>query len=537
MEPDITLENASGEVNPGSNFFGFQIHSSRNTLHALKMIGFGDSILFDAPSTHTIYYDNSLSHLVIESYLGGINLYSGKGGEGEPIQESFNTWLNTKVIENRITAQSGIGFALHWASKDKIDGLIIRGNHIQVNLEGKSQGGNGIDLSPGFGAGTYGNIIQNALIQDNTIEGTPDWAIGLTGGFMGSGGNLIRNIYILGNEIKVSHSEHKSTSALLISAGFWVNQEGNEISNIVVADNSMEGNPEISVLISSGSVGSSGNLVEKIIFSNNRIITTQPAREDTGIPLNAIVIATGDGATDYYDASYQPVVYPNDNILRDVWLSNNLIKGQGGGGVMLSTGVTGVERNLIENVFIAGNEIAAIFPEKGILISAISLEHGGNGDNRISQVYIQQNKISFTNLRDIFSDEEFISGGITLSAGKGASGNFTEDVWIVANEISSPAPGINLVSGWSPSYFPTSVGNTISDVQLWCNLIPEKPTLLESMFPGIKGINLAGGWSLAQDNHVENIDIQKNLVAGVEDDVSVFDNAGEGCQGNSVHFP
>jgi len=603
LEPDIMLENATGEVKPGSSFFGFQIHSSRNTLHALKMIGFGDSILFDAPSTHTVYYDNTLSHLVIESYLGGINLYSGKGGEGEPIQESRNTWLNTRVIGNRITAQSGIGFALHWASKDKIDGLIIKDNQILINLEGKSQGGNGIALSPGFGSEFDGNHIENVIIQGNFIGGNSNSAISLGAGIMGASSNLIRDIYILENTISTSGSgidlasgygenardnlmqflliannliegnagsgitlfsggmgsgnnaikdiyilentirktyplfEYMHTFGVQISAGFWVNQEGNEISNIVVAGNSIEGNPEMSVLISSGSVGSSRNLVERVIFSNNRIITTQPAREDTGIPLNAIVIATGDGATDYYDASYQPVVYPNDNILRDIWISNNLIKGQGGGGVMLSTGVNGVERNLIENIYILGNEIDAFFPEKGIMINSISLTHGGNGDNRISQVYIQQNSISYTNLRNEFSDEEFVSGGIILASGNGPSHNITEDIWIIANDISSPAPGINLVAGWSPPYLSPSMGNLISDVRLWCNLIPEKPILLESLFPGIKGINLAGGWGLAQDNRVENIDIEKNLVAGVEDDVSVFDNAGEGCQSNFVHFP
>ena len=174
----------------------------------------------------------------------------------------------------------------------------------------------------------------------------------------------------------------------------------------------------------------------------------------------------------------------------------------------------------------------------GVLITAISLEHGGNGGNVISEVFIQQNTVDYTTLRERHDEEEFVSGGMVLSAGNGASGNLTEDIWIVANEISSPAPGINLVAGWTqPQFqFPPSVGNTIRSVHLWCNMITEHPGALEFMYPGIKGINLAGGWGLASGNRVENIEVYKNGVAGIENDVSVFHNAGESAKDNLVDY-
>lgn len=58
-ETDITLENAAGAVRPGSSFFCFTIHSSLNTLHALRLIGFGDAVLFDSPSSQQVYTGNT----------------------------------------------------------------------------------------------------------------------------------------------------------------------------------------------------------------------------------------------------------------------------------------------------------------------------------------------------------------------------------------------------------------------------------------------------------------------------------------------
>ncbi len=539
QQPDITLENHINAPNEENSAFGLRIHSSHNTLFGLGFSGFAVGVFFDAPSTDQIYTDNTLSHLFIEGE-SGIVLYSGEGSDDVPIIASNNRWENTRLTGNTIIAHngSGISFSMHRASMDHVAYLTIVNNHIQVVNEGTTSRGNGIDVSPGFGSGSDGNTAKSILIQGNVIEGNPTSAIGLASGFMGAEGNVVKDVHILENTVRITYTytEYIHTSGIHVSAGFWVNQVGNEISDIVVAGNTLEGNPEISVLISSGAVGSSKNLVERIFFHNNRIRVTQPARED-GIPISAIGITTGDGASDYYDPNYAPIVYPNDNILRDVWISGNVIEGQGGYGIMLSTGDPGVERNNVERIYIIGNEFQPFFPEMGILVNAISLEHGGSGDNHISEVFIQQNTIRYTNLRGEFGGEEFVSGGIILSAGNGASRNYTEDIWVVANEISSPAPGINLVAGWAQPQFPPSVGNTIRNVRLWCNDVAEQPDLLEPLFPGIKGINLAGGWGKSKDNKVTDITTFGNRVAGIDDDVSVFDNAGSGSEGNLVNYP
>lgn len=533
LEPDIFLVNKVAELTEYNSVFGLRIHSSNNVVHALGISGFTIGVFFDAPSSNQEYLNNTIIRTVIEGQ-GGVGLYSSQGSDAL-LTETHNRWEGIRVVGNRITSHngSGISFSMHWSVTETIESLIIMDNQILMD-----SGGNAVELSPGFGSGSDGNRIMKVLIANNVIEGNPTSGIALMAGFMGAGNNAIQQVQILGNTIRGSYSyeEYLHTSGIYISAGFWINQDRNEISDILVADNYIEGNSEVSILLSSGAVGSSGNLVERIRFSNNHIKVTQHSREDR-VPVMAIGITTGDGASDYYDPDYLPVVYPNDNILRDVWISGNLIEGQGGYGIMVSTGDPGSERNHIERIYIVGNEFRPFFPESGILISAISLEHGGIGDNVISEVFIQQNSIYYTNLRDAFDGEEFISGGIVLSAGNGASFNLTHDVWIVANEIVSPAPGINLVAGWGQSDFPPSIGNTIQDVHIWCNTVVENPDLLDAFSPGIKGINLGGGWGLAQDNLITGIDIAKNLIAGIENDFSVFDNAGEGSQGNLVQIP
>lgn len=534
-EPDITLENATGAVRPGSNFFGLIIHSSNNTLYALRLIGFGDSVHFDAPATQQVYAGNTLSHLAIEGHLSGVNLYSGRCEDNAPCEESNNAWIDTRIIGNTIRARGGITMALARSSGDRIEGLTIQDNQLFISAEDEAEVYDGINLTSGYGSASTGNTIQNVLIADNTIEGNPILGIGVSTGSGGSGGNAVRNVQIVGNTLHAERKAILSDFGIQITAGFWVNKEGNSISDILVAENRIEGYLEAMLLISSGAVGSSGNRVERVRITNNQIKLLRPAR-DNGAPLMAISLVTGDGATDYADPSYQPVVYPDDNLIRDVWISKNVIEGQGGQAVSLGTGDPGSEGNQIREIYILGNEMRGFYAEAGSMVSAVSLYLGGRGDNHIAHVFIQQNTIQQANLREHFIGEEFYSGGIILTAGGGAEKNRTQDVWIVGNDISSPAPGITIVGGFSEPPMKPTVENTISGVRVWCNTITENPVLLQALFPYVRGISLAGGYGLAMGNRVADLVVQRNLVAGIEDDLSIVDDEGAGSEGNVVDY-
>jgi hypothetical protein len=527
---DITLENKIDlDVNHPQSL-GFRLHSGENTLYSLKIEGFSLAVLMEPQSHDQIFAGNTLYHLVIE---GGNGI--GLDSRMDSILVTHNIWRDTKIIGNVINALGGMSLALTRASGDRIEDLIIEDNQIQINAENETDAYDGIMLQSGSGTDASDNEIHNVVIANNTIAGDPYHGIGLLTGYYGIGGNSIDHVYVLNNTIDIQHKDILATFGLQIAAGYWVNEKGNHISDILVSGNSITGHLEDIILVSSGAVGSSGNLIERIRISNNHLVVTKPSR-DNGSQIMAVSIVTGDGATDYMDPSYQPVVYPDNNTVQDVWISHNVIEGQGGQAVSLGTGDPGSQYNQLKNIYILGNDMLGFYPGAGSMVSAVSLYLGGINDAHILNVFIQQNKIHQTNLRSQFIGEEFASGGIILTAGEGTQNSTIEDVWITANEIVSPAPGITILGGYSSPGMRMTQNNKIQDVQVWCNTVTEKPDLLEALFPGVKGINLAGGFGLTKNNSVSNIFLHGNWVTDVMDDLSVFQNAGEGSEANSVEY-
>ena len=528
-QADVILRNSPDQPGERGVNFGIRIHSSHNTLYALKLVDFTNAILFDAPFKDRVIAENILSRLVIQ---GGNGIAGGSGSE----QEAHNTWSNTWIIGNTFHARGGISFGLVGSSDGLIENLVIEDNQIMINAENESDVYDGVILTSGGGARSTGNEVREVYIANNTIQGNQNSGISLLSGYGGAGLNSIHHVYIVGNRVEMQRQEILSTFGLAISAGYWVNQEGNDISDILVAGNSFTGFQENAFHIAAGAVGSRGNRVERLRISNNHIQVTRPVR-DNGAQTLAISLVTGDGATDYADPSLQPVVYPDDNTLQDVWISHNTIEGQGGQAVAIDTGDPGAQRNRLSNIYIMGNDMKGFYPASGFMISAISLYLAGIDADRISNVFIQQNTIQQANLRQQFGGEEFISGAIILAAGDGAEQNRIDDVWITYNEIQSPAPSISIIGGFSRPDKKVTLGNQIKSVRLWCNEISEAPVLLQVQFPEVKGINLVGGYGLAKNNTVTDILLAGNVVAGVENDISIFQDVGAGSEANRVEYP
>ena len=158
-----------------------------------------------------------------------------------------------------------------------------------------------------------------------------------------------------------------------------------------------------------------------------------------------------------------------------------------------------------------------------IINGGISFGLTQSSGNRIVNLTIADN-----HMRINADSEGNVYDGVILSAGYGADST--------GNTISSPAPGISLVGGFSRLDMPVTQENGITGIQVWCNSILEEPVLLQAVIPGVKGINLIGGYGLAQNNRISNVFLFGNDVSGVVDDISVFQNLEEGSQGNSVEF-
>ena len=60
--------------------------------------------------------------------------------------------------------------------------------------------------------------------------------------------------------------------------------------------------------------------------------------------------------------------------------------------------------------------------------------------------------------------------------------------------------------------------------------------MLTAVFPEVKGINLAGGYGVAQGNQVTGVEVLMNDVLGKKDDMSVYQDTGTGGQGNGVEL-
>jgi hypothetical protein len=464
-QPDITIENDVATPTPGMQVFGFKIESSNNTIHALRMVGFSTSVVLDAPSSHQVYENNTISHLIIEADgMGSIGLYSGKGGDDQVYDNTDNTWLNTWFIGNRIRALGGIGISLARSSGDRVEHLVI-----------------------------FGNTIQYTAPVDTVSAG-----IGL-------------------------------------AAGFWLNKQGNTIRDVLIAGNDIEGNTEYAFYLDSGAVGSSDNLVEDVRFTGNHIKLTQ-SRRPNGAPYIALLLTTADGATDYGHPQQTPVVYPDRNVLRNIWVEGNVIEGFGGQGISITTGTHGSQNNIIEQIYVLGNLLHGFYSGAGSAIAGISLWHGTNGGNQIRQVFIQHNTIQLANQRASFGGEELVSGGILVALGAGSENDITQDIWLVGNDISNPASGISLVGGWANPGEGIATNNTLAKVYIWCNIIHDNPTLLQTVFPFVKGISMVGGYEASFGNVIKKIEVAQNMVAGVQDDVSVLENIGAGSQDNHIDF-
>jgi len=471
-QPDITLENDVAEPSIGFAIRPFQIHSSGNTLYALKVVGFSNAVIFDAPSTNQVYENNTVSNVEMDVFDGGIGLDSGKYNWPQPNPVTNNTWEGLKITGNTIRSRMGISIGLTTSSGDRLEDLVI-----------------------------------------------------------------------LGNTISVAPLKDEETMGIALSAGTWLNQGGNTIRNAWIVNNTIEGASTFLFYIGAGLIGSSGNLVENVWVQGNQIKATQPVRAN-GVPYDTVLIATGDGASTYSQPNFRPITYPENNIIRNVWFTGNVVEGFGGSGVTVTAGCCGARHNTVEDILLLGNVVNGVFAGSGLSNNGIYIIGSGSGlgdgqdsaDNTISRLTIQNNSIQQDNIRAFFTGQEFFSGGINLVGGAQSESNGLQDVWIVANKVDSPVVGINLVGGWSQTDGFISKNNTISGARLWCNQINGDLGMLTAVFPEVKGINLAGGYGVAQGNQVTGVEVLMNDVLGKKDDMSVYQDTGTGGQGNGVEL-
>ena len=475
--PDVTLRPGRG-----AGGTGLSISSGGNSLDALAIEGFSVGVaLVLAPvggalPTGTTFGGTTLSRLLIKVGRSGTGIYFAPTGSCERRAcATRNTWRNLSIVGNTIEASTGPGIAVY---------LI----------------------------GSVGDRLEGVTIERNRIR-VPRRPPGVLDDVVPA------KCVVGGNAIDVVAGQGAPGERL------------NTISGVVVSRNVVTGGALTGIRVTAGADGSDSNALERARVVGNRI-DLQPARTNT-CATQQIIVSAGDYGL------FQRGKYGNDNVLRDVEVRGNTLRGNVG--LWVFAGGAGAARNAIRGLRIARNRMDVIGPFSGVNVFGAQ---GGvdrpTTSGRVSDVVVDANRIVVTRtgtdlLRPSFGGISVIAGDSTgLPAGVRASR--VERVRITNNVVGGPLVGISLVGGFAfPCRPPSCSGegpalrNVLANVVVTGNRL-RPPARNVSYEAGVRAIRIAGGIGNARGNRVRCVRIREN------DAVSVASNpapsSARGAAGN-----
>jgi hypothetical protein len=394
----------------------------------------------------------------------------------------------------------------------------------------------GINLHARLGDDTQAtyNHWEDILAINNDLEVTQN---GIVFSLIKTIGDHLDHVSVYNNRILVSQDIDSASFGVQFMAGFWVGSSDNSITDITVTQNTILGNPDQGIVLMSGAVGASGNVIDGALILQNEILFS-----NTYFPYEAgklgIDLITGDAASDYADPNYEPIVFPEYNVIRNVDIVSNTVDGFDGRGIQMIGGCCGARYNTIENVKIMNNQFTTLIPDVNYDVTGILIRSGDarpdhpTSENLISNIIIQGNSFSLGK-RDNLPGTQFAAAAINVNGAGGGSGatmNQIQDIWISINHIDSIVPGVHLVGAWE-----NSTQNVISTAHIYCNTIPNAP-IYPIWNPPLKGIVLTGAIRDSTLNRVENITLFYNNVAGVWNDLTVIPNVESTATNNVVDY-
>jgi hypothetical protein len=317
-------------------------------------------------------------------------------------------------------------------------------------------------------------------------------------------------------------------SGVNLAAGEGDDSAKNVISDVLIARNSIAGNPDVGIRVVAGSNGGDANTVERLRILDNRVKLREERRLrcfETGGVHQQIALVAGDDTP----------LRQDDNLLRDVEVSRNRLAT--GEGVRVFAG-SGGARNAIRGLRITRNKIRVVGPYPGVNV------HGCEGGNkrratsasRISDVTVAANRITIVKPSLTQTRGEPPRGFLYLAyagiyvtgadfAGLGpVTRARVEDVHITRNRVDTRMIGINLIGAFGGRGIPAT-RNVLSNVVVAGNVVPRPPKPVFRYRADTRGINVAGGVGNARGNRVACVRLRGNRVAGRRNVVSVVANA------------
>jgi hypothetical protein len=386
-------------------------------------------------------------------------------------------------------------------------------------------------------------MIFETLIVDNVIEccqsGTAS-GIRIDAGSGGSNNKTI-GLKIIGNRIAISRGGEEPThpSGIILKTGHGGGADRNQIKEALIADNLIEigngpGATNLGIGIVSGEIGASSNEISEVRIVGNKV-------RNRGALYAGIGVFVGDGSNDWYKPNIQPISYPQNNQIHDLWIQNNQLEGIRTDGISFLMGCCAAQKNSMQHIFILGNKMIGIGHPSGFRSTGIFVD-GGHSPSRVEGKLTSENEMSHLMIhgntiqlkpRIPGSGSDLISAGITVSGGEnGTYKNNIQEVSITNNEIRSGGyTGISLLggAGWPED---PATENRLSRLDLQCNHIVKKPAT--DLRTGVEGIALTGGL-VGSENLLEEVLIRDNLVEEVLDDFSVELNP-PACSNNVIRF-
>ena len=364
-----------------------------NLLGGLPVIGNGNLMIdgnIDSDTTPDITIDgtNCARDRAFIIYGGSRVMIKGftlRNFAKHAISISADTAAGKSTIEDIVIYQNSLSSAMN-----AIEVGMWQQNHAAIhNVEIVSNNlhdsDGGIAVHPGFGEGATDNEVSGLSIIDNTIN-NPGYHIGIflsPSSTTGLSRNSITNVEIRGNII-TGHSN----SSILIDASNQVNCNDNVTSEVVIAENIIDG-PHVTIeVVGESGAYSTGNTVSNMTITGNVL-------SGGGIQFGS---ATGFSA--------------HDNLISTVIIERNKISSCLANGIFLIAGSGGAYNNRLENFTLRNNFINNC-ADAGILL------HGDTSSSPNNTI----NNITITN-QTLVNNGNSWAGGLNVNT-KDASNTIT----------------------------------------------------------------------------------------------------------------
>lgn len=421
-----------------------------------------------------------------------------------------------------ITIQPGPHVLLLSSGQLTIEGDIDQDGQPDVTLDGH------------LGVPGYPSALGLAITSsDNTIHGMRLLEFAGGGAFVACA-DLVEpnrrfvNIQIVDCVITNSRGRGISVSA----AGLRPGSESPTWSDMLFQDIQIRGNTistrESAIFLTSALGGSKRNLMEHVVISRNRITTSADI---------AVVIAVTDENSGSSDVPGAAVQYSDNNVIRDVVISENHIEGPSSWAINLSCGGLGNSNNRLLDVEVRDNTITGSTVGIQINPAGGNWRERGSSDNTVRNVKVRGNMI-----------DHAAASGITVVPGSagppgeaGVQRNRVEDVAITGNSITNFSnSGITLYGGTSDGSEASQnaiSGLTIGDNELLNTTAGGNANFGIAIWGGIDVPSMYGLLAgLALDNAIVDLHIVDNRISGVNTALLVYGGDGPGARTNQVRI-